>query len=177
MRCSCMYCVCRLHRLPFSTRITVQSLIIAKHRSTVTRILSPTSMWKTSAHLNHLPWLGFEPITFWSTISLTIRTPPLLVNLKVLNFRQWNQSGFSNPLKIISSYQHFQIPRVCATFMTCNATSQQMMRWKSMRKSWSHGFGQQQVMIPSTAWWSWHYLNTFWRTFTACWESDRQLIL
>ena len=53
---------------------------------------------------------GLEPTTSRLTICLTTRTPPLIANLKTLNFRQWNQSWFSNPLSIISSYQHFQIP-------------------------------------------------------------------
>ena len=153
--------VCLEHRLSFSTRVPVQSLTIANQRRTLTRILSPSSMWKTSAHL---PRMVFEPTTLRSAISLTIRTPPLPANLKVLNFRQWNQSGFTNPFKIISSYQHFQIPHIYTTFLVCNATSQQ---WKSMRKSWSHVFCQQRVMIVLTAWWSLHYISTFWRPFTA----------
>ena len=136
--------MCQKHRLYFSTRVPVQSLITANQRRTLTSILSSRYMWKISAHL---PWMGFEPTTFWSTISLTIRIPPLIAHFKVLNFRKWNQSGFSNPLKIISSYQHFQIPHVYTTCLACNATIQQLLSWKSMRKSCSHVFCKQRVMI------------------------------
>ena len=64
--------------------------------------------------LHKYPWKGFEPTTVWSTDSLTIRNPPLLANLKMLNLRQCNQSGFSNPLKTIASYKHSQVPQVYA---------------------------------------------------------------
>ena len=60
-------------------------------------------------------------------VCLTNRTPSLLANLKALNFRQWNQSGFSNPLQIISSYEHFKIQYVLTIFLVWNATSQQLV--------------------------------------------------
>ena len=57
-------------------------------------------------------------------LCLTTRTSPLLANLKALYFMQWNQSACSHPLKIISSYQHFQIRIVYSRFLFCNATIQ-----------------------------------------------------
>ena len=52
-----MHCVCVEHRLSFSTRVPMQSLITANQRwtLTVTRILSPSSIWWNSAHL---PWMN-----------------------------------------------------------------------------------------------------------------------
>ena len=144
MPCSCKYCLCLEHRISFSTWVPVQSqspITANQQRTLLTRILSPSSIWKTSTHL---PWMRFES-TIWSTISLTTRAPPLLAKLKALNFRQWNQSGFSDHLKIISSYRHFQIPCVYTTFLACSATDQQLSRWKSMKKSWSHLFCQHWV--------------------------------
>ena len=163
MQCSDVH-VCQEHRLYFSARVPVQSPICANQWRTLTRILSLSSMWSTPAVD------GIRTHNLWiDNLCLTTRTPPLLANLKGLNFRPRNHSGFSNYLKIIFSYQqllHFQIPHVYTKLFACKATLQQLLSWKSMRKSWSNVFCKQRMMITFTAWWSLHYINAFWRTFT-----------
>ena len=138
MQRSCTYC--QEHRLSFSIRAPVQSLITANHRRILTHILS---LFFYVEDLS-LPVVNgiFTQILLIDNLCLTTRTQPLLVNLKALNFRQWIQSGFSNTLKINYSYHHFQISHVYTIFLSCNSTSQQLLRCKSMRKSWRHDFGK-----------------------------------
>ena len=62
-----VYVLCLEHRLSFSTRVPMQSLTTANQWRTLKLILSPSSMWKTSARL---PWMGFEPTTYRSTICI-----------------------------------------------------------------------------------------------------------
>ena len=143
MWCSCMYCVCLEHRLSISTRVPMQSLITSNQRRTLTRILSPSSMLKTSAHL---PCVGFET-TFWTTISVAIRTPLLLANLKAFTFRPLNQSECANPLKIISSYQHFEIPHVYKHYWLATL---QVSSWCAGR-----AWGNHEVAFSvNSEWWS-----------------------
>ena len=119
-----MYCVCLEHRLFFSTRVPVQSLITANQRRTLTHVCL-SFMLKTSAHRR---WMGFEPTTSWSTISLAIRTPPLLANFKALNFRQWTLWRSFPVINI------FQIPHVCTTFLVCNATSSSVSYYERLKR-------------------------------------------
>ena len=49
MRCPCVYCLCLAGQVSFSTRAPVQSLTTVNQRRTETRILSPSSMWRTPA--------------------------------------------------------------------------------------------------------------------------------
>ena len=102
----CMMCVCRTSAILFGPskayRCSHWSLSISKGQIfyilTLTRILGPSYV----EDLGPPAMMGFEPTTPWSTTSLTSRTPPLLANLKVHNFRQWHQSVFSNPWRSVS---------------------------------------------------------------------------
>ena len=81
--------VCQEHRLSFSNRVPVTG-VITDHRQSAKdtdTYYKSRPMWKTLAHL---PWLGFEPITSCRQSVLL-----LLANIKALNFKQLNQSGFS----------------------------------------------------------------------------------
>ena len=49
MRCPCVYCLCLAGQVLFSTRAPVKSLTTANEQRTYTRILSPSSMWRTPA--------------------------------------------------------------------------------------------------------------------------------
>ena len=122
-------------------------------------------MWKPSVHL---PWIGFEPTTSWSTICFLPvrlhRTLPI-----------WKRLISGNEVRLDSQtiWRSFPVINISKSYMfiqdssACNATSQQLMRCKSVRRSWSQVFCQQR------RWWSssWqlddHYINTFWRTVTA----------
>ena len=80
--------------------------------------------------------------------------------------------------EIISSYQYLQIQPVYKTFLVCKATSQQLLHWKNMRKSWSHVFGQKRVMTAFTARWSLCYINNILKNIQSLYlENDRQIIL
>ena len=110
-RCICDVRVCIAyleHRLTFPTRVSVQSLTTANQWRTLICI------FKSQLYMKELrpPALDGIRINNFSIDNLTTRTPPIIWNLKGLNFRQWNRSGFLNLMKIISIYQHFQIPRL-----------------------------------------------------------------
>ena len=99
MGCSCVYCLCLAGRVSFSTRAPVQSLTTANHKRTLTRILSPSSMWRTPAtesqysfyrmgwvnpeserttEIKFPSWVGFVPTTSWSTVQrVTTELSPL----------------------------------------------------------------------------------------------------
>ena len=167
VRRSCMYCECLEHLPSFSTRVPVQSLITANHRRTLTRILSPNSMWKTPAHLM---WMGFEPTTFDD--NLTIRILPLLANFTALNFRQWNLSGFSNPVKIISCCQHFQIPHSLQHFWLETLQVRNYCAERARRnQEVTFSINFDSVMIIALHKCILKNINSW------CWENDRQIIL
>ena len=89
--------VCLEHLLSFSTRVLVQSLITANQRRTL--------YFKSQPYLEDLGRSAVDGIRTHNilidNLCLTTRTPPLIANLKALNFKQWHLYGFSNPLKII----------------------------------------------------------------------------
>ena len=86
----------------------MQSLITASQRRTI--------YFKTYLYVEDLGPNAVNEIRTHNllidNLCLITRTPSHRENLKALNFWQWNQSRFSNPLKAISSYQHFQILHV-----------------------------------------------------------------
>ena len=117
MRCSRMYCVLNIG-YPFQPEYRCNHWprpISEGHR----RVLSTGSMWKTSIHL---PWMGIWTNISRSTICFTNRIPPLLANLKALNFQQWILKPFEYHFQL----SPFPSPTCYTTFLVCNATSQQM---------------------------------------------------
>ena len=158
--------VCLEHTLSFSTRAPAQSLITANQRRTLYFKYQPCVEDLGSPAVDGLRTNN----VVIDNLYLIIKTQPLLANLKALNFKQrnhWNQSRFSNPLKIISRYQHLQILHFFYKIPGLQRYQSATDALKVLRKSWSHVFCQQQLMIVLAAWWSLHYINTFWRTFTA----------
>ena len=151
MRYSCMYCV------PWTSAIisNPSTRAITDHCRSAN---GTDTYFKSRVYVEDLGPPGVDGISTHNlsidSLYLTNGTAPLIPNLKAFNFMQW----IVNHFKIISSNQPFQIPRVYITLLVCNATSQQLLSWESTRKSWSHVFCQQRVIIALTAWWPLDYV-------------------
>ena len=107
MLCPRVYCLCQAVAglVSFSTIAPVQSLITANQLRTSTRVLSPSSMWRTpvtesrylfdrmdwvnieserKTEIVFLPWVGFELTTSWSTVKRQ-RVTTELSSISMLN--------------------------------------------------------------------------------------------
>ena len=134
--------VCLEHRLSFSSRVQEQSLTTANQRRTLTYFKS----WLYVKDLGPPVVDGIWTHNFWfDNLCLTNSNPPLVANLKALNWFQAMDSQTlwrSFPVINISKSHVFIYHSWFAT-----AISRQLLNRKSMRKSWSHVFCQQRVMV------------------------------
>ena len=143
------------YRLSFSPGVTVHSLTTVNQQKTPTSILSPSANGRPGPTCQECD----SNTTSW------VITCVLSLGLHC-SLQNWKRPISGNGISLYSHTQlsTFSNPAYLYKIIGLQRYRSSMLSWKSMRKSWSHVFCLQWVMIALTAWGSLHCIKTFWRT-------------